>query len=193
MNENPYQSLPDDGSLPAPVPGVRPTSVTVFGVLNLVFAALGLCGGVMSGVVLFGDVLPQNPNMPNPTLELMEQSPGYRMYLMISLALAVVAAIVLAVGGIGLLKWKRYGRSASMIYGWFAIVSAIVGMVINYFFLIAPMLEQAQQLQGQEQATAMGGAIGGAVGGIAGVCGGMVYPAILLIFMYRRNVIDSLE
>lgn len=193
MNENPYQSSSLGDSMPAPVPTQRPTSVTVFGVLNLVFAALGLCGGVMSGVVLFGNVLPQDPNMPNPTIDLMNNSPGYRMYLMVSLALGVIAAIVLAVGGVGLLQWKRYGRSASTIYAWFAIAMAILGVVMNYFFLIAPMLEQAQQLEGQEQATAMGAAIGGIAGGIGGACGGLIYPVILLIFMNRKNVINSLE
>jgi hypothetical protein len=63
----------------------------------------------------------------------------------------------------------------------------LVGDVINYFFLIQPMLQKAHAEQGPEAA----GAIGGAIGGLFGGCLGMIYPILLLIYMTRQHVIAA--
>jgi hypothetical protein len=57
-------------------------------------------------------------------------------------------------------------------------------MIVNFIFLVRPMLEQAQNQRGPEAA----GAIGGAAGGMIGGCFGLVYPIILLIFMFRPTL-----
>jgi hypothetical protein len=62
-----------------------------------------------------------------------------------------------------------------------------VGTVVNYFFLMRPMLEQAHQKQGPEAVGAMAGAIGGTIGG----CFGLIYPILLLVFMMRPNVVAA--
>ena len=57
---NPYSS-PFSDSEPKPnLPPSRPTSAMVFGILNLVFAALGLCGLCVGLIPLLG--LIQIPN-----------------------------------------------------------------------------------------------------------------------------------
>ena len=191
MNDpNPYAAT--QAGKVAPAATERSSAVKVFGILNIIFALLGLCGTVMGSVMFFVE-LPQDPNFPNPALDLMHENQTYRMYMMVSMALGLIFSIVLAVGGFGLLNWKRYGRSASLAYGWFGIVSVIAGAFMNYFFLVAPMMAQAQQLEGQDQTVAMGGAIGGAIGGLGGSCFGLIYPIILIIFMNRKNVINSLD
>jgi hypothetical protein len=56
-------------------------------------------------------------------------------------------------------------------------------------FLVGPLLEQASHSQGP----AAMGAAGGAIGGLAGSCFGLIYPIVLLVFMFRKNVVDYLR
>jgi hypothetical protein len=107
--------------------------------------------------------------------------------LKLSIALGAVVCVVLLAAGIGLLRLRPWARMASIIYAIYAILMGLVGMVVNYYFLVQPMLAQAQQKQGAEAAGAIGGAIGGCIGG----CFGLIYPILLLIFMTRANVVAA--
>jgi hypothetical protein len=89
--------------------------------------------------------------------------------------------------GIGLLMLKPWARTLSIVYAIYSILQAIVGTIINYFLLVRPLIEQAQNSSGPEAAAAMGGAIGGTIGG----CVGLIYPALLLFFMMRPNVVAA--
>ena len=171
-----------------PAKPARPASVTVFGILNLVFGVLGLCGTAGSVAVLF--FMPQNPNVRNPVMDLMANSPVYRLFNQVVIGLGFVAAIVLIVAGIGLLQTKPWGRTLSIGYSVYAILSGIVGLVMSFAFLVKPLMDQANAAGGgPEQAAAIGGMFGGLFGG----CIGMVYPIVLLIFMCRRNVAEALR
>ncbi len=186
---NPYES--PGGMLPGgygPVKAARPASVTVFGILNLVFGLLGLCGTAGSVAVLF--LMPQNPNVRNPVLDLMADSPVYRLFNQVMIGLGCIAAIVLIVAGIGLLQTRPWGRTLSIGYSLYAILSGILGLAMSFVFLVKPLLDQANAAGGgPEQAAAIGGMIGGLFGG----CFGMIYPIVLLIFMCRRNVAEALR
>lgn len=189
MQTNPHQppgEIPPGGYVLAKP--ARPAAVTVFGILNLVFGALGLCGTAGSAAMFFA--LPQNPNVRNPVLDLMAGSPAYRLFTQVTVGLGFIAAIVLIIAGIGLLQTKSFGRTLSIGYSIYAILSGIVGLVMSFVFLVKPLLEQAQAAgSGPEQA----GAIGGMIGGLFGGCLGMAYPILLLIFMCRRNVVEALK
>jgi hypothetical protein len=161
----------------------RPKSVTVFGILNIVFAGLGLCGTAYS-VILF---MPSAAAANNPVVQIIQSSPAYAAWLKISVALGLVTVAALLAAGIGLLNLKPWGRTLSIIYGIFAIIMTLVNEVINYFLLVQPMLQKAQSEQGPEAAAAIGGAIGGLFGG----CIGMIYPILLLIYMTRPHVIAA--
>jgi len=95
----------------------------------------------------------------------------------------------LLAAGIGLMMLKPWARLVSIGYAIYAIVFGIVGMVINFFFLVRPMIEHAQQQSGPEAAVAIGGAVGGTIGG----CFGLIYPIVLLIFMFRANVVGAFK
>ena len=164
----------------------RPTSATVFGILNLVFGCLGLCGVVMS-LVMFS--MPLNPEIPNPTMELMQASPVYAMFLKVSLGLGLIASLVLLAAGIGLLTMKPWGRTLSIGWAVYSIVMGIVGGAMNVVFVMLPLLEQASELAGPQQAAAMGGVIGGGVG----ACFGLIYPVLLLIFMFRSPIVTAFQ
>jgi hypothetical protein len=160
----------------------KPTSVVVFGILNIVFAVFGLIGMLFS-LLLF---LPQ-ASANNPVVQLVRDSPAYAAWLKFCMVLGFVVCVALLAAGIGLLQLKPWARVASIFYGYYAIVMVVVSTVVNYFLMVRPMLEQAQHKSGAEAAGAIGGAIGGTIGG----CIGLVYPILLLIFMKRKNVVAA--
>jgi hypothetical protein len=170
-------------------PVQRPASATAFGVLNLVFAGLGLCGMCFTAIPFLGlEGMPDQP--PNPVLELIEQDQGYRTFMLVSIALGFVATVVLAISGIGLLMMRNWGRQLAIGYGVYGILSGLVGMAITWIWLLGPLLEQANRAgPGPEQAAAIGGIVGGVVGG----CFGMAYPIILLVFMLRPSLARALQ
>ena len=157
----------------------RPTSATVFGILNIAFAAMGAFGVVLA-VAMFSTTADAN----NPVIKIMRESPGYMIYMKIMIPLGAVACVLLLVAGIGLLCFKAWGRILSIVYAVWAILNGILGAVMNFFVLFLPRLHQAQQINGPEQA----GAYGGAIGGTFGSCFGLIYPVLLLIFMLRPKL-----
>ena len=161
----------------------RPTAVTVFGILNIVFAALGIIG-VIGSVMLFAAV---GADSKNPVVQIIHDNAAYAAWMKISVALGLPVSAALLAAGIGLLQLRPWARRFSIIYAIYSMVMVVVGSVINYFFLMQPMLEQAHQKSGPEAAGAIGGAIGGTVGG----CFGLIYPVVLLIFMLRANVVAA--
>lgn len=162
----------------------RPTSVTVFGVLNIVFAVLGLFGLLASAMLFSAAAATAN----NPVVQLIQNNPAYAAWMKICILLGLIVIPALLAAGIGLLMLKPWARIISIIYAIYTIVSGLIGSVINYLFLIQPLMQQAQDKQGSEAA---GAAIGGAVGGIIGGCVGLIYPVLLLIFMFRPHVMAA--
>lgn len=168
---------------------IRPTAVTVFGILNLVFAGMGLfglCCGIIPLLTMNSiQAMPNQP--PNPVLELMKENQAYFVFIVVTMVLGLVATLVLACGGYGLLKMRPWGRHLSIVYAVYTILAGIVGLIANWFWLFTPLMEQARQASGPEQA----GAIGGLVGGVCGGGIGLIYPVLLLIFMTRPNVVQA--
>ncbi len=180
--EFPYPPGPSDKPNPP-----RPTSATVFGILNLAFAALGLCGSVAGVISLFAtQLMPEGA--PNPALELMKQNQAYYMFSIVMMGLSFVATIALALGGIGLLKMRAWGRTLSIGYAVYTILASIAGMIANWVWLIQPLMEQTDAMgPGPEKAAAIGGVIGGLFGG----CISMIYPIVLLVFMMRPSFVQA--
>ena len=159
----------------------RPTALTVFGILNIVFAVLGLLG-VVASVMLFFAV--ENVSS-NPVVQIIHNNPTYAGWMKISIGLGLPAAGALLAAGIGLLQIKPWARILSIVYAIYAVVMLMISTVINYFCLLQPMLQAAQEKQGPEAAAAIGGAIGGTFGS----CFGLIYPVVLLIFMTRPKLV----
>ena len=161
----------------------RPTPVTVFGILNIIFGALGLLCMPFSMLALF---MPPNPSFPNPALDLMRSNEAYRLWMMVSTVLGMIVSGVLLAAGIGLLMLKSWGHKASIGYSIYAIVMGLISIPLSYFLIVAPLMAQASQTQNPQQ---QGAAFGGAVGGLFGGCLGLIYPILLLIFMKQPNVV----
>jgi hypothetical protein len=157
----------------------RPKSVTVFGILNIVFAALGIFGAIAS-IVLF--LAPPDPN--NPMIKIMYENPASAIWFKVQIPLAILSSAALLAAGIGLLCLKSWARTLSIVYAIYAILFGILGTVVNFMLLYRPMLEK---LQGPAAAGAIGGMIGGSIGG----CLGLAYPVLLLFFMFRPTVASA--
>jgi hypothetical protein len=158
----------------------RPVSVTVFAVLNLVFAAFGAFG-LIGSFALFTMADAGN----NPVLKIMQDNPAYKTWIMLSIPLGLAVCVALLASGIGLLGLKPWGRWLAIAYAIFAILQCIAGTFVNYLFLVRPLLDRAEHAHGPQEA---GAAVGGAVGAMFGGCAGVVYPVLLLIFMFLPKV-----
>ena len=148
----------------------------------MVFAVFGVLGTVAS-IALF--MMPDQTN--NPVIKIMQENPAYAAWLKVCIPLGLLSCAALLAAGIGLMFLKPWARKLSIGYAIYAIAFGILGMVMNFLFLVRPMLEHAREQQGPEAAGAIGGAIGGSVGG----CFGLVYPILLLIFMFRPKVVAA--
>jgi hypothetical protein len=163
----------------------RPTSVTVFGILNIVFAGFGILAVGATIIML----VVASPESANPTMQLIENNPAYSMWLKFSIPLGIAAVAVLLTSGIGLLKLKSWARTLSIIYAIYALIQLFITTGVNYIYLFQPMMEKARNEGGPAASAAMGGAIGG----MCGSCVGIIYPVLLLIFMMRSNVAAAFE
>jgi hypothetical protein len=190
--ENPYQppaASPGDAELVTPLGAgeQRPTSVTVFGILNIIFGSLGILCTPFALMVLFVTPPPGQGQNPNPAIELMKD-PGYRTITVVMSGLGIVASAVLLASGIGLLRLRPWGRALAIGYAFYALAAALVNMVVSYVYLIAPMMEAAQK-NNNPQST--GAAVGGTIGGLIGSVGSLIYPVLLLVFMTRPRVVRA--
>ncbi len=152
---------------PQPFGSERPTSVTVFGILNIVFGSLGLL--CMPLVLIASFVWPDGMNRPV----------WDTAWTVLSDAVGFVSSILLIVLGIGLLHLKAWARVWCLGYGWFAIVWGLVGMAITI-----PLLTS---IAGEHRHIAVAVVVGGVCGGLTG----LIYPALLIIFMQRPNVKEA--
>lgn len=145
----------------------RPASVTVFGILNIIFGAMGLLATPLGILVIFA------------TPRTMNLSAGVKVWLLFGSLVGLACAVVLIVTGIGLLKLKPWARIWTFGYGLFAIGWGILGMIVN----IISMSTGGYGYSSQQ----LPGVIGGFCGGIVG----LIYPILLVVFMRKENVIQA--
>src|SRR6185436_10816593 len=104
----------------------RPHSITVFGILNIVFAVFGIFG--MAGTLALLSITGASNN---PVVKVIRESPTYAMWLKLTMPIAVIACGVLLASGIGLLRLKPWARKVSIGYAIFAFGFGLLGMVMN--------------------------------------------------------------
>jgi len=150
----------------------KPTSVMVFGVLNIVFGGLGiLCTPFSILMILGAEKFAAMSQAP-----VIEYAPAYRIVLLASSIVGIGFSAWLLALGIGLVKMKGWGRRGSVIYSIIVIVWGIVGVVLNILSLHFGWINMPER------------SIPGFIGGMCGGMVGMVYPVLLLIFMQTGKV-----
>ena len=170
----------------------RPTSVTVFGILNIVFAVIGMCGvAVTAAQPAIQQAVEQAAKadgqevQQDPVQKLLAADPKVRLIGNISTGSGVVVSLVLLISGVALLLMKPWGRTLSIVYAVYDILSKIAFSALSFWFI-------QSALEGQEAVPAEipPGAIQGifAVGFGCSLIFGLVYPILLLIFMFRTTV-----
>ena len=171
----------------------RPTSFTVFGVLNIVFAVLG---AVLSAFAVMSAFMPNVDlgfQSNNPAMKIIQNNEALKTFSGIRGGMDCCVFVLLGIAGVGLLKMKDWGRKLSIGYSAYAILFQIVQIVVAIVFVALPLLNEANGVASQqEQAVLMGGAIGGMIGGIVGGMCCMVYPIVLLVFCLRKSTKDTL-
>jgi len=157
----------------------RPTSVVVFGVLNIAFGILGLFA---LPIVIHSTVTGFNGNNPY-----FVDSAVFRAWAIITMILSPPSVIALLASAYGLLKMRAWGRNLAIIYAAVAIVTALIGQVMNWVYIFQPRLAQ---IAGDDSGQAAGvwiGVIATVVGGLVGTA----YPVALWFFMSRPRVLAA--
>ncbi len=153
-------------------PAVRPTAVTVFGILGIIFGAMGLiCTPI---ALLIPTIIPSN----------LEETQTYKVWQTVAAFIGFGFAVWLLVTGIGLLKMTRWARRSAVIFSCINIIWILIsaGMTIASFSLGWVKLPQAAE---SSQAAGM---IGGIVGGTCGSLFALLLPILMLIFMMSAKV-----
>jgi hypothetical protein len=165
----------------------RPAAVTVFGILNIGFGILRILSApVLILALVYRDSWLQYLPPGNPATERYReimQSPDFIISTYISSGLGIVASLILLVSGIGLLKlrpWARYAAIGCGVYGCF---ETTVSTIISYYLVYLPMLDEG----------ASDAVVGGMVGDLVGAPVSLLYPALLIIFMFMPSVKASFE
>jgi hypothetical protein len=179
-SENPYQPQAMDYTTPAPT--IRPATATVFGILNIIWGLMGFCSNVIS-IGLFAAVMggafeeevvkQMGPQVSNPT---------QLNIVMVQLAIGVLISIGLISAGIGLLKFKAWGRTASNVCAVVAIVQTVLG--------IAFMVFTGPAFSGGNVPPEQYGAL---IGGICGGVLGLAFPICSLIFLNRPAFVQAIR
>lgn len=182
--------------------GKRPTVLTVFGVLNIIFGSLGLlCNLCMGGFIALFAVILNQPAQDREVAKLQEMmrplvdAPGFAAFITASMVVGIILAAVLLFSGIGLLKVQPWARTASIFWAVTSIIIQI-GSLAYTIAVVNPAMENwlrqvaAQAKQGipppQNPAASAAQSVVGAVIG-------MTYAVVLLIFMFTPTVVNAFK
>lgn len=152
----------------------RPTAVTIFGIVNIAFAAIGL----LSLVVVL-TIFPPTPGDFDPAGD----AGLLRGWTMITQGLGFVANLVLLASGVGLLQMRPWGRRLAIYYAIYAVVVTVISTAISFSMIESQM--QGMGGPGGDERFVMGLAI---VGGVIGVAISLLHPGLLWYFMTRPKI-----
>ena len=173
----------------------RPTSVTVFGILNIVFAVIGMCGvAVTAAQPAIQQAMEQAAKdngqevKQDPVQKLLAADPKVRLIGNISTGSGVVVTLVLLISGVALLLMKPWGRTLSIVYAVYDILSKIAFSALSFWF-IQSALEGQVEVPAEIPVGTLQGIFAFSFG--CSLIFGLVYPIVLLIFMFRTTVTEA--
>lgn len=155
----------------------QPTSVTTFGVLNIVF---GMCSFACLGLSVVSAFSGQQAT-GLPEIDAAFASQGFRIFSLVSNVLGALASIVLMACGVLLLSRKELGRTLSVGWGWFAIVYTLLSTIVTLAFLL-PALSGSLTASGTSMALPL---TFGILCALMALALQLVYPSLLIYYMTR--------
>jgi hypothetical protein len=174
MEQQPPPKVPNPYTVVHDAP--KPASIKVFGILNIVFGAMGLiCGGAI-GIFLIGAT--QSPEIANEfNREFSNQyAEGHITFLLITSCFGAILSLILIVCGVGLLRARSWGRTGSVVYAAIQILYTLASTGVSL-----TMVENDVTF------------IFSAVGAMCGVLFSMIYPICILFFLTRPSVVEALK
>ncbi|MCC7494141.1 MAG: hypothetical protein IT204_17410 [Fimbriimonadaceae bacterium] len=156
----------------------RPTLATVVAILGMLYGASTLACTPLS--LLF--VLAPS----GPLAEFMPAMPGwYKTFAVISGGLAILLALVLLIGSVGL--WQLRSSSRKLLIAW-AVLSLLVAVISTPVSLI-----YTRQMQEGVGGPAAAGALSGLIGGVLGLGFCLVLYGGMIFAMTRPAIIAACE
>lgn len=168
------------------VAGARPGAPKVLGILNIIFGGAGvLCAPcVMMGSLAVASVMAGGEGIANAVAE--DNAAGsfawLKWFFIFTGVMFTVTASLMLAGGIGLVKYRNWGRKLSITVAILTCVMALVD-VATTFAVIKPAFDKMSS-SGEH-----------AVGGVSFLIGKLVqiaYPIVLLVLLSKPNVKQSL-
>lgn len=151
----------------------RPTVVTVFAVLMVIFGGLGvLCTPISLVLTANLGQLPGATGVDLPA--------WHKTVVFASGGLGILLSLAELAIGIGLLQMQPAARRAAMVLGWLLLLHAVGGAVLS-------VAMQAPNF-GASDPQAAAQAIGAVVGALVGVTVGVLYAGLLLFCLSRPPV-----
>jgi hypothetical protein len=167
-------------SLPAPQ---RPASLTVFGILNLVFGFIGLIGALMSYKLYFTPLEGQTGIMA----DLLRSDAFYASCMRINVVPSTLFVIAQVISGIGLLQAREGARRTAMFCGVYGIIAGIFMGYLSYSHVMPFTIEYTLKTV-QDPAVAEITRATSKVAGLIGLVAGLIYPVLTLVFLGRKKV-----
>jgi hypothetical protein len=130
----------------------RPTSITVMGILNLVFGGMSLIGLVCIGSLVivglyFISIAPVAPGEDDPKemLKTMDAAaPSFKYYGLALTVATLVESVLLVTSGWGLLRMRPWGRTLALTYAFVCILGGVGGLVYTFAHL-NPTIKQWEE------------------------------------------------
>lgn len=200
MSENPYQSTETDSTPLAPPVMEQPSSVPkVFGIIHLVYAGLGMIGGLMGlanpALAKFttGPILETAKKTGKSTEAYESAVAETARYAMMNGVVQIALAILLLIAGLNLIKYQLKGAKLSKIWALARIPLAIVFSFLSMDATKRMMTTQNELIgTGNPSMDNMMETMG-TVGIVFGILMVSVYPILTLIFLSRAKVMASLK
>ncbi|MEM9451906.1 MAG: hypothetical protein AAGA75_25730 [Cyanobacteria bacterium P01_E01_bin.6] len=145
----------------------KPVAVKVFGILNIVFGSLGLVTSPLNFLNL------------GQSIELLQAEGFFRTWLSLTVFIAPITSLILLILGIGLLRYKEWGRQGTVLYSWFTIILGILSGVITVGSLAGQLSDSNPVI------------LGAVIGGIIGAVVGLIYPIVSLVFLTRPSAKEA--
>ena len=120
----------------------RPTSVTVFAVINLILGGFGVFGFAMHLATRM-NLLSLPGAEKNPSMALMQDNAAYKLYIDTISIVGILATIAIIAASIGMFQLKPWARLGTIAWGAYSVLLTIIGSVVNHVMMMAPLAEQA--------------------------------------------------